>query len=77
MPIKHCKLKTLPLPELKIENRLKRKVSSNIVEVINNNSPIVNNNSSPIKNPKDGKLKKYSVFMNDCLKETKESKKYR
>ena len=74
IPIEHCKFKTLPLPELKFENRLKRKVSSNIVEVVNDDSPIVNNNSSPIKNPKVGKLKKYAVFTNDCLNETTESK---
>ena len=63
MPIKHCKLKTLPLPELKIENRLKRKVSSNIDEVINDNSPIINNNSSPIKKSQSWEAKEiFSLY---------------
>ena len=62
------------MPELKNWKQVKRKVSSNIDEVIYDNLPIVNNNSSPLKIPKAGKLKKYAVFMNDCLKETKKSK---
>ena len=54
IPIEYCKLKTLPLSELKIENKLKRKVSSNIDDIIHDDLSFVNNNNSPLKIPKLG-----------------------
>ena len=60
------------MPELKIKNRLK-KVPNND-KIIQDNLPFVKNNISPLKDSKIGKLKKYEVFVNDYLNETKESK---
>ena len=62
------------MPELIIKNRLKRKDSSNNDEIIHDDSPFINNNNSPFKDHKIGKLKKYTVFMNERLNETKISK---